>query len=1748
MDEAKRERKGARLSATIALKTANELLTTRETFSEHYEADVQASANILREKLRLLEAIDSKILPLLQESEIDKEVAEAHDYVQNIHRCIARLEQTTLKSRAATPTPTHESSFSGAKASVKLPKINIQPFSGEPLDYQTFIQSFESSVDSNEYLEPVQKFIYLKGFLRGKALSSIEGISITGENYSEALDILKNRFGDTKLLTSTFIDALLKLKSVDDAKDVRKLRELYDKIEQYVRNLKSLGIDSTQFGAMLIPIILHKVPEDIRLVITKSIETDNWDFDAVLKSFHNELSAREKCNFVSSPSKPSKERSTLPPTATALHASGGRSNPVCIFCQQDHKAWNCTVVTDPQVRKQMVSEQKRCFNCLKTSHQARNCHSKYKCYKCKGLHNSSLCDKGVVSNVSETGTSDNSDETFSGVTTAIDQSVLLQTARVNVSNAERDTGECARLLFDNASGLSYITRELSDRLNLTPLAQRRILINGFGSQQTHVPSTDIVELYVKTTNGERARVVARVVEQVCAPLANQPIRLAVSKYPHLRGIPLADSHDNNDSLGIDILIGGDHFYQFMTDETKRGPDGPVAVKTRVGWVVGGPLQNRQVNNEQHANIAHTLLQLPEQLEKFWDLETLGIVPHEQNVHEEFENSIEFNGIQYDVKLPWKPSHPALPDNYRTATNRLNSTLTRLRKSPDLLSQYSDIISEQLSEGIVEKVPETTGERVHYLPHQPVVRETSETTKLRIVQDASSKASKNDVSLNECLFKGPSMNPELYDVLCRFRTYPTAFTSDLQKAFLQIQVNERDRDALRFLWKADPQNDDSETIFLRFTRVLFGLNCSPFLLTATLRHHLARYSSVHPDIVKRVVRSLYVDDLLSGGTNAKSTSAFYLTAKAIFNSGAFRMHKFVTNDNELKRLVAKSESISESEPSTTKALGVGWDTQNDNLYVDFADVFELANRVVPTKRNILRTVAMVYDPLGLAAPVTMLMKLVFQEACMREIAWDAVVPSDIERQWKRIINNLNECKCFTIPRLITARDTVVETNLHGFGDASTKGYAAVIYLQQRLQSGTINCKLITSKTRVAPKFKGKRMTDELKVPRLELLACLIVSRLLHTIQNALSEELQINASYLWTDSTINLSRIRGVTNEYKQFVENRLREIRTKTEVKSWYYVPTELNPADIPSRGSMLTEIAGSEMWLNGPDFLRESNDEYMRFEPNIDNSNYIDCEISASSDVHATLVSANDTTQHANISSVIDIERFSTIHKLLRATCYVLRFIKHSAERGDITVSELTNAKTMWVRDAQRVHMRSDAKRFKTIENNLKLFKDESDTLRCKGRIENAVIPINARHPIYLPTESPLTRLLILQAHANVMHSGVNDTLNNLRSEYWVPQGRRMVRKILRRCVLCRRYEGLPYTHGPLASLPVERLEIAPAFTNVGVDFAGPLLVRQIYTRSSVYKCWVAVFTCASTRAVHFELVPDLQATTFIRCMTRVFSRRGFPRVVMSDNATTFQSNSTRAFAIRYDITWKFILERSPRWGGFWERLIGLLKRLLKKTMRAATLTYEELETVLVQVEGVMNSRPLTYVGDDIAESLTPMHLSLGRSLRSIAPADANDNLDKVKCGRRYRYLQTLVNQFWLRFKQEYLTQLRERETVRQGSPPNMSVGDVVLIKEAKMPRCSWRLARITRLIATADGVNRGASLRLANGSTLNRPINLLYPLELGADDALPAVQPTRRSTRRAAATGELVRRLRYADENANDGVDDYDNDDDSD
>ena len=694
------------------------------------------------------------------------------------------------------------------------------------------------------------------------------------------------------------MNMFVSLEKVSDDKDIKALRKLLDQTETTIRNLGSLDVKPESYGTLLIPLINDKLPDSIRLNIAKKFDNDLWDIETFIKLLQKEIEAKERC-FPIGASFNSFENSVKNDnefSSAALFIQNSREN-CCVFCnKRNHSSVKCLKITDPKARKAIIKEKHLCFLCLKNDHTANSCKIKYSCHKCGGKHNIAICTFSQNSKfrtknhyVEQTTTTNFSENM---------NSVLLQTATVSVcENKTPEKTHNVQLLFDSGSQRSFISEKLRNKLKLPLLRTEKLLFNTFGTSQ---PKTEIVDIVpLKFILPHRTIEIECISTSfICNDVLNQNTQVVSSHYPHLKNLVLADSM-KSDRKEVNILIGAEHYYQFIFGNIiKGGINEPVAVNSVFGWVLSGRYNGLSTTT---SNLVSTHLlrvyidKSQSNLIKNVLEDTFELKNHSDSAVSKFsDNNLNFDDSnrRYVCRLPFIRNPKELPDNFQLAKIRTLNLLKSLKRDPELLVNYDNIINDYIKEGILEEVPlDETYSNVHYLPHRPVVKEERETTKTRIVFDASAKC-KNNPSLNDLLEPGPCLLPFIFDLLVRFRLGKIGIVSDITKAFLQISIENSHRNYLSMIWFNDFSNPASSIKILRFTRLVFGLTSSPFVLNATLKIHLNQYLSdknLKPN-VEKLLKDLYVDDITTCVDNLTDGKKFYDVSKSCLASANFVLGK------------------------------------------------------------------------------------------------------------------------------------------------------------------------------------------------------------------------------------------------------------------------------------------------------------------------------------------------------------------------------------------------------------------------------------------------------------------------------------------------------------------------------------------------------------------------------------------------------------------------------------------------------------------------------------------------------------------------------------------------------------------------------------------------------------------------------------------------------------------------------------------
>ena len=1143
--------------------------------------------------------------------------------------------------------------------------------------------------------------------------------------------------------------------------------------------------------------------------------------------------------------------------------------------------------------------------------------------------------------ISESTDSTISDPSVSLYSSVSKDTVMLKTAIATVAGDSGNSMSC-NLLFDDGSQRTFITEKTARILDLVPFKRETLNMSTFGSKSRKVHHLDVVKLRVTCIDKTMVPITAVVVPEITQPLSMCNDYVSI---PEFSGMNFANHVHSAEPIKIEILVSSDHYYDFILNDIVRSKSGPVAISSKLGYLVCGPTGVCADHLVSALSVLSSLGGV-EYMNDFWALENIGITPpgvdssRSEFLENYHKNSIEKGDDMYVAKLPWRENHPELATNYSAVLNRTRTTVRRLAQSPEMLKIYSEIIDDQVSQDFIEKVPIEdvfNSSTKHYLAHHAVFRDSA-TTPIRIVFDCSF-STKGNPSLYDCLDSGPSLLNEITYILMRFRFHNVGLSADIEKAFLQVGLHTQDRDVTRFLWLTNPDDPESEFEVYHFKRVLFGCTSSPFILNSTILFHLQNNVSTVTD---DLLRNIYVDNILTSVNSESEAIHYYTESRKVMSDGHFNLRSWATNCKKLCELASIDGALEKS--TSVNSLGIHWSTDDDLISLKPKSVETDVDKTSITKRVVVSNMTKIYDPLGLFSPVTVKAKIFAQLLWKHSFDWDVPLPTELSDEWLKIASELGQVPNVQLPRCYfesNTKDTPLE--LHTFADASKQAYGAVSYLKCGNE-----CSLIMSKSRVSP-------VTELTIPRLELVAALIAARLTNHIVDSLKPVVSTIQVHMYTDSQIVLSWLQS-SKKLPEFVSNRVVEINSLVKTNSWSYCQSAQNPADILSRGCNISTLTESRLWFHGPKWLVNGAKPV--------NTLPVSLVESPSNNNENVPSKAIDNIMSNNC--VMKTDRFSSVTRLLRVTVLVLRFIgnckakvSHKAKVvSPITAAELESAEIWWIKRVQRFEYTEVREKLLghnnfrlPIVNQLQLYLDEQGIIRCKGRLQNALIPDSTKNPILLPKWHQFTRLIVRRAHCTDFHGGVNYTIAKLRQSYWIPQIRQLVKNVLRKCIVCRKVSCRPFFLPDPPPLPMSRITEVPCFSNTGLDYLGPLFVKS---NDGQVKCHVCLFTCAVSRAVHLEVVRDLTTEQFILAFRRFSSRRSLPRRVISDNASTFvcandvliqilSSENFSEFSANQGFTWQFITKRAPWHGGFYERLVALVKTALKKVL-GRTITYDEL------------------------------------------------------------------------------------------------------------------------------------------------------------------------------------------------------------
>ncbi|XP_058448836.1 uncharacterized protein LOC131428813 [Malaya genurostris] len=1610
---------------------------------------------------------------------------------------------------------------------------DLPKFAGNPEEWPMFLSTFESTSKMCGYTDE-ENMIRLRSCLRDEAFNTVRSLLMMPSTVPKAISTLKLRFGQPQIIINTLRAKVLGMPPIKpDAMD--KLIDHALAVQNLCSTIDACGRKEYKRDVTLLNEIIGKLPSSLKLEWAryqrKTAKVNlfvysEWIYDIAedaclvcgLQGGDKYVDSRSKSKgkaFLNTHSdySPLETAKQYPPESQkpghSREMTLADTSKCCLICKGSCKnAGKCPRFQglSYDARWDAVREFRICRRCLR-QHGGR-CDAK-PCGKngCTFKHHQLLHKELVV--VTESADRKSSMKEETNVNTHLSSSGvrMFRYLPVTLYGATKQV-ECYAFL-DDGSELTLIDQNLAEDLEVD--GKPKPLFSGHSGRKFVLDDV-------------------RTVEDLQLPVQSLDVDILKKSYPYLCDIPVA-SYKN---VRPRILIGLKHARITLVRRSREGKIGePIAVKTHLGWTIYGSSNLPDPDGTAH-RIYHicecnhssddSLQRLHRAVKSFFSLESLGIYKPEKiqpSTDEERSQRLLQTLTcrvlgQYETGLLWRYDEIRLPDSKPMALSRLRCLEKRLDRDPELTRVLREKMADYIAKDYVRKLTaeelEEKQQRVWYLPIFPVIN-PNKPGKVRIVWDAA--ASVHGVSLNSVLLTGPDELTSLPAVLCQFREYRIAICGDIREMFHQVRIRSEDQHCQRFLWRENPEQEPSTYIMKVMT---FGACCSPSTAQFVKNRNAERFQEQYPAAVDAIIRKHYVDDMLASEESEEAAIELAMAVRLIHAEGGFEIRNWLSNSQRVTAALRGETAVHKdldlaTELATEKVLGMWWDTSNDRLtfkvsWTRFDEALLMGTRR-PTKNEVLRVLMTIFDPLGLISNYLMQLKITLQEVWRSGVQWGELIKDKQFEAWKNWVTLLPSLERISIPRCFRKQTTASKSTviqLHVFVDASENGMAAAAYLRFQ-DTKNIECTLLCAKTRVAPlKF--------LSIPRLELTAAVIGTRLVNSLVTELS--LEISKRFYWTDSRNVLCWLQSDHRRYSPFVAARISEILETTEVSEWRWVPTKLNVADDGTKWQRRPDMSPNSRWFNGPKYLQLSEE----FWPPIVHKNSVtDEELRPSVLLH-----------HQVSSPMISASNFSSWKRLLRVTGYVIRFVTNLQLRvrrkdlitGSLSSEELQQAEKYHFKSAQfdvspdEVTLlqidRQQSESSKSISKSSAVYKlcpflDTHGVMRMKGRVDACEFLLeDAKNPIILPRLHPVTRLILAYYHEKFHHQNHRTVLNEVRQRFYVPRLRALLTKTRSSCQRCKIRDAVANPPA-MADLPPARLAaFTRPFAHTGIDYFGPI---EVVLGRRVEKRWGVLLTCLTIRAVHLEIAHSLTTDSCILALRNFIVRRGVPVSFYSDRGTNFigadrvlqealqvvnQERLMQEFTSA-QTSWHFNPPVSPHMGGSWERLIQTVKRNLGEIVGGRRPTDEELKNALIEIEGVLNTRPLTHVPVDAesAAALTPNHFLLGSSDGSKPLTLYSENVAVLRHG--WELSQVIANRFWKRWLRDYLPEITRRTKWYQKTKP-IEVGDIVIIADPDHPRNCWPQGRVIG-VTNRDGQVRRATVQTVKG-VYERPAVKLAVLDV--------------------------------------------------
>ncbi|XP_075163102.1 uncharacterized protein LOC142235727 [Haematobia irritans] len=1515
---------------------------------------------------------------------------------------------------------------------------DLPKFSGSPEDWQTFIESFNSTTVEFQYSD-LHNIMRLRESLYGKARETVESLLTNSKNVGAILDVLAETFGRPDQLIKSQIQKVRVLPNIKET-DFDGLLNFSIKVTNMTTFLQSVGGDFHLANPMLLSELISKLPVSKRIHWAETclslgsaptiLDFSKWlhDQGKIIHMVADSLPITSTEN--------DKRSKKFACTSASVESKG------CILCSKHCKSLGeCGdfIKLPLEIRWQKAKLFKVCFICLKGNHQSSKCFKKKKCdiNSCMRFHHRLLHkDQNNITQINNLTNNDGVEQPNSSQQTLgrnclaeinpRNCSVLFQVIPVRVFGPT--TSEIIYAFIDDGANVSMIDEQVARRLEIT--GQKDTLELQWINNHVSREETQVVTVKISGIEQDSSKYTMRNV-YITSKL-NLPVQTfnpsEISEEAKQLNLPGVNLHGYT-NIKAKMIISLAHAYLTVTIDTPKvlSPSGPIAAKSRLGWIIYGPVDKpkskyischvkRSENEERSQN------ELDNMMRDYFGQETFGIkTPVKPLVSRDNQRALDIlnlstrkYGDRFETGLLWRNDNVLFPESYEMAFKRLLTVERKMQKDYKYATEYCAKIDEYVQKGYARIMEEEEANmktsKTFYLPHFGVMNPNKK--KMRLVFDAAAET--HGVSLNKNLIAGPDLNQPLLKVLFKFREEKIAVCGDLKEMFHQICIKRSDQEAQRFLWReGDPSKPVRGYVM---QRLIFGATCSPTIAQYVKNKNAEQFVDSFPRAVKSIKDKHYVDDFVDCFESEMEAVQVVRSVIEIHKAGGFEMHNFVTNSDFVANQLGiemQNDSVNVGK-TAERILGMHWLPKYDKFtfILKFHKVPEdvLNLKRIPTKRELLCIAMSVFDPFGFVANYMIGSKILMQEAWKNGIGWDEKLPETIYSKFKQWLQQIKKLECFEIPRWYFDGRKRKSIQLHIFCDASEQAVAAVAYWRIEYEDNSITINFIIGKTACAPlRFHS--------IPKLELQGAVYAARLKKTIAEC--HEIEFDKCFLWTDSRTVLSWIRSDQMKYKQYVENRVSEILEYSYESQWRWCPTSKNPADKATRAHFPFKYDPEDEWKNGPEFLIQSEFDW----PN-------ECNILGISDrCKEELKQKHMTCAAIESPSILEkiVNGNSKYIKVRRIVAWILRFINNTRQvihgdeifRHELSAEEISEAENLILIQIQKETFweeYSDISKGKPVSKSSPLltllpFLDEKGIIRANGRLQNATcLSEQARNPVILPKGHRYSRLVVEYYHRKNCHQNSAKVICDVREKFWIPSIRSLLRSVEMQCNSCKLRKA-KHSQPVMAALPIDRVTpFVRPFSYTGVDIFGPFNIK---IRRSTEKRYVALFTCLTVRAVHMEIVADLSTDSFILSLRNFMNRRGIPLQVRSDNGKNFvglqkelrnekdflDHNQINCFLSSLGIKWIFNTPADPSAGGAWERLIQSIKKSLEVLLRGLDPKLEVFQSLLLEAENIVNSRPLTHLPlkPNDPEPLTPNHFLIGTTNSTQTPAAFDASLRRT-------------------------------------------------------------------------------------------------------------------------------------------------------